>query len=111
MMYDPEMPTPSRIFNMGPPKHAEKPMIGANTYRRVQYGRQCCEREELTATLMFATRSARELPTAKIVKPMIASDRPKTKPNVYACDLTLAGDRSTRKSPPEEPGPLRLQWP
>jgi hypothetical protein len=32
---------------------------------------------------MFATRSARELPTAKIVRPMIASDRPKTRPNVW----------------------------
>ena len=35
-----------------------------------------------TATLMLATRSAREFPTAKIVKPMMASDNPKMKPNV-----------------------------
>jgi hypothetical protein len=31
---------------------------------------------------MFATRSAREFPTAKMVKPMIASDNPKIKPKV-----------------------------
>jgi hypothetical protein len=36
----------------------------------------------LTATLMFATRSARELPTAKIVRPIMASESPKMKPNV-----------------------------
>ena len=36
-----------------------------------------------TATVIFATRSARELPIAKIVRPRIASDRPKMRPNVY----------------------------
>lgn len=35
-----------------------------------------------TATLMLATRSAREFPIAKIVKPMMASDNPKMKPKV-----------------------------
>ena len=39
-------------------------------------------REALTATLIFATRSASELPTAKIVRPIIASDKPKMNPNV-----------------------------
>ena len=39
-------------------------------------------RNARTATLMFATRSARELPTAKIVKPIIASERPKMRPKV-----------------------------
>ena len=37
----------------------------------------------LTATLMFATRSGSELPMAKMVKPRIASERPKMTPNVY----------------------------
>lgn len=37
---------------------------------------------ELTATLMLATRSARELPIAKIVIPMMASERPKIVPKV-----------------------------
>jgi hypothetical protein len=37
MIYDPEMPTPSRMFSIGPPKHAEKPMIGANTYAQDEY--------------------------------------------------------------------------
>ena len=36
----------------------------------------------LTATLVLATRSARELPTAKTVRPIMASDRPKMNPNV-----------------------------
>lgn len=65
VMYVPVMPIPRRMLSIGPPKHAEKPMMGAKT-----------------ATLMLATRSARELPTAKMVSPMIASDRPKMRPNV-----------------------------
>lgn len=65
MMYDPEPPTPMRIFNIGPPKQAENPIIGANV-----------------TTEILATKSASELPTAKIVSPMIASDRPKMKPKV-----------------------------
>jgi hypothetical protein len=32
---------------------------------------------------MLATRSARELPMAKIVRPMMAFDKPKMKPRVY----------------------------
>ena len=60
-----EMPTPRRMLSIGPPKQAENPMIGAKT-----------------ATAMFATRSAREFPTAKIVRPMMASDKPKIKPKV-----------------------------
>ena len=59
------MPMPRRMLSMGPPKHAEKPMMGAKT-----------------ATDMLATRSARELPTAKMVRPMMASERPKMRPNV-----------------------------
>jgi hypothetical protein len=31
IMYDPEIPTPRRIFSIGPPKQAENPMMGANT--------------------------------------------------------------------------------
>jgi hypothetical protein len=82
MIYNPDMPTPSRMLSMGPPKQAEKPMIGANTYTRYEYSCQRKRTETLTATLMFATRSARELPTAKTVKPMIASESPNMKPNV-----------------------------
>lgn len=66
VMYTPDIPTPRRILSMGPPKHAENPMMGAKT-----------------ATLMLATRSASELPTANMVNPIIASERPKTRPNVY----------------------------
>ena len=62
----PDKPTPRSIFSIGPPKHAEKPMIGANA-----------------ATVMFATKSAREFPIAKMVRPMIASEMPKIKPKVY----------------------------
>ena len=65
MMYEPEMPTPRRMLSMGPPKQAENPMMGAKT-----------------ATDMLATRSARELPMAKTVRPMIASERPKISPKV-----------------------------
>ena len=65
MMYDPDRPTPSRMLSMGPPKHAEKPMTGAKA-----------------ATARLATKSARLFPTAKIVSPMIASERPKMWPNV-----------------------------
>jgi hypothetical protein len=36
-----------------------------------------------TATEILATRSARELPMAKMVRPMIAFERPKMKPKVY----------------------------
>ena len=50
------------MLSIGPPKQAEKPMTGAKA-----------------ATEMLATKSARELPTAKIVKPIMASERPKMK--------------------------------
>jgi hypothetical protein len=40
------------------------------------------EISKLTATLIFATRSAREFPIAKMVSPIIASDSPKIKPKV-----------------------------
>lgn len=43
----------------------------------------------LTATLMFATRSASEFPTAKIVSPMIASESPKMKPNVWGASVRI----------------------
>lgn len=65
MTNDPESPIPRRILSMGPPKQALKPMIGANC-----------------ATVTFATKSASELPTAKMVRPMMASERPKSSPNV-----------------------------
>lgn len=65
IIYEPEIPTPSRILSIGPPKQAEKPITGANA-----------------ATARFATKSASELPTAKIVSPMMASERPKMYPNV-----------------------------
>ena len=41
-----------------------------------------CMRGQHTATLVLATRSASELPTAKIVRPMMASESPKMNPNV-----------------------------
>ena len=62
---EPDTPTPSRMLSIGPPKHAEKPITGAKT-----------------ATDMFATRSASEFPIAKMVMPMMASERPNRKPNV-----------------------------
>ena len=65
-MYEPETPTPRRMLSIGPPKHAAKPIAGANA-----------------ATEMLATKSAREFPTAKSVRPMMASESPKMKPNVY----------------------------
>ena len=66
MMYDPDKPTPSKMLSIGPPKQAEKPMMGAKV-----------------ATEMLATKSASELPTAKMVRPMMASERPNMKPNVW----------------------------
>lgn len=81
MMYDPDTPMPNRMLSIGPPKHAEKPMIGAKTYRILNI--ILTEKEKLhTATLIFATRSASELPIAKIVNPIMASERPKIRPNV-----------------------------
>ena len=76
---------PRRIFSIGPPKHAEKPIIGAKTC--VDDACQDGVGHEViilarTATLIFATRSARELPIAKMVIPMIASESPKIRPNV-----------------------------
>ena len=56
---------PRSIFSIGPPKHAARPINGANL-----------------ATAKFATRSAIELPMANTVSPTIASERPKMKPNV-----------------------------
>lgn len=64
MMTEPDRPIPSSIFSMGPPKHAENPIIGAKE-----------------AMLVFATRSASEFPMAKMVKPIMASDNPKMRPN------------------------------
>ena len=46
---------------------------------------------ELTATLMLATRSARELPMANIVRPMMASDKPNMSPNVYVAQAVRVG--------------------
>ena len=66
MTYEPLRPTPSRMLSIGPPKQAAKPITGANA-----------------ATETFATKSASELPTAKIVSPIIASLRPKMKPKVW----------------------------
>ena len=65
MTRDPEIPTPRRILSIGAPKQALKPMMGANV-----------------ATERLATKSAREFPMANTVRPTMASDRPKTKPNV-----------------------------
>jgi hypothetical protein len=42
------------------------------------------------ATVTFATKSASELPTAKMVNPMMASERPKMRPNVYLATLLIA---------------------
>ena len=54
------------------------------------------ERNWLTATLIFATRSASELPIAKMVTPMIASESPKIKPNV--CELFQSWLYTMRKA-------------
>ena len=62
---------------MGPPKQAEKPMMGAKA-----------------ATDTLATKSAREFPTAKIVSPMIASLSPNMNPNVWVdIDIDSRGGR------------------
>ena len=73
---------------MGPPKQAEKPIIGERTWkggkkRKVRKRREAGVKKVLTAILMLATRSAREFPIAKIVIPMMASDNPKMVPKVY----------------------------
>jgi hypothetical protein len=72
------------MLSMGPPKHAENPMMGAKTFVVENEISVIDEGTEWlrTATLMLATRSAREFPTAKIVKPMMASDSPKMEPKV-----------------------------
>ena len=83
MTYEPEMPTPNNILSIGPPKQAEKPMIGANAWDQIKdktFKEQ--EGEIRTATLILATKSAIEFPAANIVRPMIASESPKMKPKV-----------------------------
>ena len=86
MRYEPDTPTPRRMFNMGPPKQAENPMMGANTWWSHWFAQYFQMRSiksiQRTATLIFATRSAREFPTAKMVRPIMASESPKMKPNV-----------------------------
>lgn len=67
-MYVPLNPIPSKILSIGPPKHAESAIRGY----------------PMRATVTFATKSPRELPTAKIVKPRIASLKRKMWPIVYA---------------------------
>jgi hypothetical protein len=57
-------------------------MMGANTLELGSGRGGGVRGRRLTATLMLATRSARELPTAKIVRPIMASESPKMKPNV-----------------------------
>jgi len=69
------------MLSIGPPKHAENPIIGANTYIRNEMDGSTMLSPH-TATLIFATRSAKELPTAKIVNPIIASESPKISPRV-----------------------------
>jgi hypothetical protein len=81
IMYDPDTPTPRSMLSIGPPKQAEKPMTGANACECHEWERRGCV-DQLTATEIFATRSARELPIAKIVRPMIAFDSPKINPKV-----------------------------
>jgi hypothetical protein len=56
-------------------------MTGANACECHEWERRGCV-DQLTATEIFATRSARELPMAKIVRPMIAFDSPKINPKV-----------------------------
>jgi hypothetical protein len=51
---------------MGPPKQAEKPMMGA-----------------YDATVKLATKSASELPIANTVRPIMASESPNMSPKVY----------------------------
>ena len=59
-------------------------MMGAKTWWRRKGQQHIKERGAArTATLMLATRSASEFPTANIVRPMMASDRPKMKPNAW----------------------------
>jgi hypothetical protein len=83
MTYEPEIPTPNNILSIGPPKQAEKPIIGANAWvnMRTEY-RGTGKKNTRTATVVLATKSAIEFPAANIVKPMIASDSPKIKPKV-----------------------------
>ena len=62
---------------------------------------------KLTATLMFATKSAREFPTAKMVRPMMASDRPNMNPNAWktrgvkigTCEVNSQWRQLTRRTP------------
>lgn len=68
----PPSPMPRSMLSIGPPKQALKPMIGAKL-----------------AIVTFATKSPSELPTAKMVNPMIASERPKMRPNVCAARLSV----------------------
>ena len=37
MRYEPDTPTPRRMFNMGLPKQAENPMMGANTWGHLSF--------------------------------------------------------------------------
>jgi hypothetical protein len=60
------------MFNIGPPKQADKAMTG--------YPKR--------ATVISATKSPKELPTAKMVSPRIASDMPKITPNALSTPTT-----------------------
>lgn len=75
VMYVPLNPTPSKILSIGPPKHAERAMRGY----------------PIRATVTFATRSPSEFPTAKIVRPSIASLKRKMCPMVYSKTISING--------------------
>lgn len=91
-------------------------MIGAKTCRRVfswPTTRWQHEKDKRTATLMLATRSAKELPTAKMVRPMMASESPKMKPKVYEYMIRPTGDAITAilEDEPEALSLLHQRWP
>jgi hypothetical protein len=84
----PERPTPSKMLSIGPPKQAENAMMGAKEAMESYDGRSDQGSvmyepvKERPQPLTFATRSAVEFPIAKMVTPMMASERPKTCPKV-----------------------------
>lgn len=68
----PEIPTPTRILSMGPPKHADSAIIG----------------NPILAIVVFEIRSPSELPIAKTVRPMIASEIWKMIPSAFSTPTT-----------------------
>src|ERR1700685_4202042 len=63
---------PNKIFSIGPPKQADSDITGYPSL----------------ATVMSATKSPREFPTAKIVRPRIASEIPRITPKALSTPTT-----------------------